>query len=376
MEIGRLNSNTSNWLFSKWIDLGLLFLPLWGVWLVFFSYSSYFELITLPVWAWVIFIVGLDVSHVWSSLFRTYFVKDEFNAHKKLFILAPIIALSVSIALLSISMLMFWRVMAYFAVFHFIKQQYGFVALYKLRKQEKRKQFIKDKLVIYIATIYPVIFWHFNSSSDFNWFVESDFLPVYDWVQNNALIAKSFYLLNWGYWLFIGAWFIQEMVAFKQSKISMGKVIWILTTAINWWFAIVYFNSDVIFSVSNVVAHGIPYLVLIYFYGVKKEEIKESKKTKIIWRFKWILLLICTVLIAAFVEEYFWDMLVYREHTTLFESVLPYHWDQLSSNWGVMLAVAILAMPQQVHYIIDGFIWKMNTKNPYLKPIFKPSDES
>jgi hypothetical protein len=38
----------------------------------------------------------------------------------------------------------------------------------------------------------------------------------------------------------------------------------------------------------------------------------------------------------------------------------------------VIFAIAILAMPQQVHYIVDGFIWKMNDKNPYLKPIFKP----
>ena len=135
--IGHSNFKENAWLTTKWGDLLFIFLPVWVLWLVFFTNSSSLPSLDLPNWAWLIFILGFDVSHVWSTLFRTYLDKDEVKSHKKLFIIAPIIALISSVILLSYSLNMFWRVMAYVAVFHFIKQQYGFAMLYKVKKGEK-----------------------------------------------------------------------------------------------------------------------------------------------------------------------------------------------------------------------------------------------
>lgn len=372
-EIGHLNTKPGNWLFSNWADLLILFAPVWILWGVFFSNSAYFVGQEMPIWAWVLFIVGLDVSHVWSSLFRTYLDKEEFATHKVLLILTPILVILISVLLISFSIEWFWRIMAYLAVFHFIKQQYGFVALYKMKAGENRKQLLSDKWVIYFATIYPVVFWHFNSTAQFNWFVQHDFFELHSLAKNQAFIQQLFSIGNWVYWMVIGTWvFLEIRARIKGNIISTGKILWVLTTAVNWWFGIVYYNSDVIFSISNVVAHGIPYMALIYFYGLKKKELKTGFSQKVSWKFKWIIILIATIFIAAIVEEYFWDMLVYREHDVFFEQIYPYNWDQLTNHWAVIIAIAILAMPQQVHYIVDGFIWKMNDKNPYLKPIFKP----
>ena len=105
--------------------------------------------------------------------------------------------------------------------------------------------------------------------------------------------------------------------------------------------------------------------------GIPKEQVQLNIK-RIVRR---VLIIVSVIFLAAFVEEYFWDMLVYREHTSIFERVFPYHWDQLHYTWSIAIAVALLALPQQVHYIVDGFIWKMNAKNKYLKPIFS-RDES
>ena len=30
---------------------------------------------------WAVFIVGIDVSHVWSTLFRAYLDREEFGSH-------------------------------------------------------------------------------------------------------------------------------------------------------------------------------------------------------------------------------------------------------------------------------------------------------
>lgn len=376
-ETGLSNIKTGNWIISGPIDLLVFLLPVWILWIVFFSNASFFENAQLPIWAWVVFILGIDVSHVWSSLYRTYLDKEEFQAQKRVLIFAPIIALGLSVVLLNISMLTFWRAMAYLAVFHFIKQQYGFIALYKLKAQDKVKWFISDKWMTYIATLYPVVYWHFNSESTFNWFVSNDFFQLHGLFANSQILSYVFTGLNVVYWLLIVAWVLHQVNAKRKGEtVSTGKVLWMLTTAVNWWFGIVFFNSDVIFSISNVVAHGIPYLGLIYFYRLRKTEIKQQERSRLFQRLKWIGLLVLTVLIFAFVEEYFWDMLVYRDHFVFFESVYPYHWEQLTTGWPITIAIALLALPQQVHYIIDGFIWKMNAKNKYLKAIFKPNHES
>ena len=376
-EIGHLNSKQGHWLISKPVDLLVLLLPVWALWLVFFSNTTFFQNIQLPLWAWVVFILGVDVGHVWSSLFRTYLDPEEFKTHKKLLILTPIILFVASVTVLSFSMLWFWRLMAYVAVFHFIKQQFGFVALYKLKAGEKRKQLLSDKRIIYLATLYPVVYWHFNSDASFNWFMGNDFFQLHALFKNQVAVQTIFEILNWGYWGLIAIWLSFEIKAIlKGERVSIGKILWVLTTALNWWFGIVYFNSDVIFSVSNVVAHGIPYVALIYFYNLKKKELMAQVNMKVIWRLRWIAILLFTIILAAIVEEYFWDMFVYREHHQFFETILPYNWNQTTTKWGLVFAVAILALPQQTHYIIDGFIWKMNAKNKFLKPIFKPKNES
>jgi len=89
--IGHSNFKSDNWIMSKSGDLLLWFAPVWLLWFVFFSNATYFESIDLPIWAWVVFILGFDVSHVWSTIFRTYLDKDEFKSHKKLLILSPLI---------------------------------------------------------------------------------------------------------------------------------------------------------------------------------------------------------------------------------------------------------------------------------------------
>ncbi len=376
-ETGHLNFKRRNWLISGPTDLLILFAPVWVLWIIFFSDAPYFQSVELPLWAWAIFILGIDVSHVWSSLFRTYLEKDELKTHRTLLILTPIFALALSIIIMSFSMQWFWRVMAYIAVFHFIKQQYGFVALYKLKSGEKRKQIISDKVIIYIATLYPLIFWHLNSTATFNWFVSDDFFPLHKLFGDPSSMISFFQIVNVLYWGTIGFWLFLEIKAYRNKRsVSIGKIIWVVTTAINWWFGIVYFNSDVIFSISNVVAHGIPYIALIYYYKLKKEEVVQQQPPRINKKVKWLFILFITIILAALTEEYFWDMLIYREHSSFFESIHPYNWEQLANEWWIIFAIALLALPQQIHYVIDGFIWKMNSKNKYLKPMVKPKDES
>src|ERR1044071_6913743 len=84
-----------------------------------------------PDWAWVPAVLLIDVAHVWSTAFRVYLDTDELKRRPWLYSLVPLIGFAIGVALYSEGELVFWRVLAYLAVFHFIRQQYGWVALYR-----------------------------------------------------------------------------------------------------------------------------------------------------------------------------------------------------------------------------------------------------
>ena len=75
--------------------------------------------------------------------------------------------------------LTFWRVLALVAVFHFVRQQYGWVALYRAKLKEKsRITWWIDAAAVYLATVYPLAFWMTSLPRNFEWFVQNDFFSL------------------------------------------------------------------------------------------------------------------------------------------------------------------------------------------------------
>lgn len=368
-----MSQNHRNWLFSRPIDLGILLLPVWGVWLACFLLSEQTIQAEIPLWVWLVFILGIDVSHVWSTIFRTYLDREEFAHHKQTLLLAPLLCFSACFVLAGWSLDWFWRILAYVALFHFIKQQYGFLALYKVRAgQFLQKRVFGDKWVIYTSMLYPVLYWHLTDERAFSWFVQGDFFNLQMLIPDFSFGPLFFQVCNGLYFLMLLGWLTEELWAVRKQKARFhwGKTLWLLTTAGNWYLGIVYFNSDLAFTLTNVVAHGIPYLALIFFYTERKKQIKQVKKLETGIVFLHILGMLAVVLFLAFGEEYLWDMLLFRERSGFFSSIVPYVLPTLEHPLTQALAFALLALPQTTHYFLDGFIWRNNAKNPYLKQIF------
>ena len=59
-------------------------------------------------YTWLFLIVFIDVAHVYSTLFKTYFVKSEFQRRKKLYIGLPIICFLIGLFLFGLERLMQW----------------------------------------------------------------------------------------------------------------------------------------------------------------------------------------------------------------------------------------------------------------------------
>ena len=331
----------SKWLFSRNVDLSV-FLGSAVLSLLLLAIGWQLGILNedSPDWTWISAVLLIDVAHVWSTSFRVYFDAEEFKSRFWLYVLVPVFGYVVGVTLYSEGELTFWRVLAMVAVFHFVRQQYGWVNLYraKLRERSKTTWWI-DAAAVYLATIYPLAFWMTNERN-FNWFVANDFfvLPV--------LVEQILFPV---YVLALAAYFGKSVyLYFKEGFLNIGKDIVVATTAVCWYVGIVFFNSDYAFTVTNVIIHGVPYFALIYVYAKSRRESAGRFYRSL--SSNWVVFL-ASLWALAYVEELFWHRGVWHERDWLFGA----NWN--AEDWKMYL-VPLLAVPQLTHYILDGFIWR------------------
>jgi hypothetical protein len=333
------------WLFSRSVDLsvflGSALTALAALWIGSRAGVLYGD---TPDWAWVPAVLLVDVAHVYATGFRVYLDADELRRRRWLYSIVPIVGLAAGIALYSRGELVFWRVLAYLAVFHFIRQQYGWVALYRARLGERdRIGRLIDTAAIYAATIYPLIYWHTHLPRRF-WLPSILYRvaePVY-WVLLAAYCCKSLH-----------QWLVRR-------RPNPGKDIIVITTAVCWYVGIVGFNSDYGFTVTNVITHGVPYLALVYWYARSRRN-TSGGIYKLLARGR--VMFLATLWLFAYLEEMLWDRGVWHDRPWLFGA----SWEV---GWLKVLVVPLLALPQVVHYVLDGFVWRRKN-NPNFSLIQK-----
>ena len=184
----------SKWLFSPSVDLGV-FLGSAMVSILLLVIGARIGVLQdeSPDWTWIAAVLMIDVAHVWATSFRVYFDLDELKKRVWLYTLVPFFGYFVGVALYSESALTFWRILAYLAVFHFVRQQYGWVALSRAKaKETSNLTWWIDTLTVYLATIYPLAFWMTSLPRNFEWFVQNDFLNLPELIEK---ILFPIYLL-------------------------------------------------------------------------------------------------------------------------------------------------------------------------------------
>ncbi len=350
----------SQWLVSARFDLAFFVAPpLVAVAVLCASPASLFEQQELPVWAWVLLIPAIDVSHVYASLYRTYFDRGEFQRRKTLYCAVPALSFLAATIAYSVDALLFWRLLAYTAVWHFVRQQYGFLALYRRRRGERERAEARlDAALLYLATLYPLIYWHTHLPRRFVWFVDGDFLPI-----SAAGLAST---AGWLYAAVAVVYIVKEGAKLLAGRApSAGKNLLLLTTALTWYVGIVEYDSDYSFTVTNVIPHGVPYVALVWIYCRRKWTGSQARGwLTVISRPRWVVAFVGVLVALAFCEEGLWDLLVWGDHPALFGG--RNHVLSMADSTLLPFVVGLLAMPQATHYVLDGFIWKLNGDNPDL----------
>ena len=332
----------SKWLFSREVDLSV-FLGSALLSLLLLAIGWQFGILNeeSPDWTWITAVLLIDIAHVWSTSFRVYFDAEEFKRRAWLYTLVPVFGYLVGVALYSEGELVFWRALAILAVFHFVRQQYGWVALYRRKSGEtSRWTWWVDAAAIYLATVYPLAFWMTNLPRKFEWFVANDFFAL------PALVETILFPI---YVLALAAYFGKSVYRyFAEGFLNIGKDIVVATTAICWYAGIVFFNSDYAFTVTNVIIHGVPYFAIVYFYAKARRESAGGFYQKL--SANWFVFL-ATLWALAYIEELVWHRGVWHEKNWLF-----------GANWELgnlkPFLVPLLAIPQLTHYVLDGFIWR------------------
>jgi hypothetical protein len=349
------------WLFSRNVDLAVFL----GSAAVSFAALGLGALTGVlhdetPGWAWVPAVILCDVAHVWATVFRTYLDPAERRARPKLLALAPAFGLAASVALISFGELAFWRALAYLAIFHFVRQQYGWVSLYRARAGEStRAGRIIDTAAIYAATSWPLLYWHTHTPRRFAWFYPGDVVALPSFVMPVATVA---------YVIALAAYAARSLTMWLRGMPNPGKDVVVVTTALAWYVGIVAFDSDYAFTVTNVFMHGIPYFALVYVHARARARTSAAGKTagpSLAQRLtRSVPVYLAALWLIAFAEELLWDRAVWHEKDWLFGDA----WNVGALKW---LVVPLLALPQLTHYVLDGFIWRRRS-NPSVAGLVAP----
>ena len=293
-----------------------------------------------PAWVYVVCVLLVDVAHVYATLFRTYLDPRKRREWRRLLVGVPI---GCTVALLAVQVLLptlLWTVLAYLAAFHFVRQVVGFGMLYRAKAglPMAGPAARAERAALYAVTVYPLFWWHLHLPQPFVWFVPGDFvaLPVGTAGAWLALVGAGVAALALG----AHAWY-----RLSSRRWSPGRDLWLLSSAVVWFGGIMVASNDLAFTVSNTIAHGVPYFALVILVRRPSSEGGAS----------WLgpaLLVVATAVLLAVVEEGLWDRLVWHDREWLFGTGTP-------PPWLVWLAVPLLAVPQTTHYVLDRYIWQI-----------------
>lgn len=325
-------------------------------------FPSFFETqLELQPWQWLVLVAFIDVGHVYSTLYRTYFNSETRLQFKNLLTILPITCFVFALfVLVVLDWIWFWRILAYVAVFHFIRQHYGFMKIFLGKPLQPNWKNKLDIVSIYLVTLLPLAHWHF-SVRNFSWFIPGDFFSLH---CNNCA-----YWIELVFWSSCAIYLIAEVYfIIKNNSLNLHKNLHWIGTSASWYLGIIHFNSDLAFTFLNTTTHGIPYLALIWSYA-QKNNYKETWTHWIQFTLKkrnWIFFVLFLFGLGI-LEEGLWDKFVWHEHPQLFQFL----GHPITLKGIVMkILVALLILPQLVHYCIDGFIWRINKDKTLHQRIF------
>ncbi len=345
----------SQWLFGPRRDLALVLGPLL---LALGAHALVPSDFGNPLWAYILFVVSFDVAHVWATGYLTYFDRIQFKARRRLLLMIPLVCFTASFGLHLYSNVVFWTAVAYVAIGHFIKQQVGFVMLYKgLANERSTLDYRLDKAAIWLGALGPIFLWHADPAEAFEWFgAHEDFALRVPPALAHTVVGLMLALQ-------VG-WLGRQLARIRAGDVpSVPKMVWVIASWVSWWLGVRVATNFIVATAFINLFHGIPYTALVWWRCSRAPQgrapfIRRWMERSSIGAFYLVLLGF------ALLEEGLWERFVW--HTYLPGMNIDV---EVLGAIAVSVWVALLSLPQITHYVLDGVLWRMTPANSDLREL-------
>lgn len=285
-------------------------------------------------------LVLLDAGHAYATLLRTYFRKSELN-RSRFYLVAPVIVLIVMFSWSYLGIPFLWRFLLYSTFYHHMKQNYGLFMWYSKLDGIKPT---KEKIDVYLMALLPFILFHFR---------EIDYQALYHDSEFPLFSGSEF--IGWGIGIYTLYFFYNMLSMYKRmvkKEVGTGLALsYILPACLNYVCFLVFKHSYQVYM-PLLAFHAISYLSMISLSMERLNPVKVSPFK--IWGLI-VGIVVFFVLIEYSITDYF----------EVFSSPA-----NLQGNLALSLVVAFSVLPNLMHFMIDGIIWKR--ENPDFQVILNP----
>tara|TARA_Y100000768_G_scaffold388287_1_gene383328 strand:+ start:21397 stop:22440 length:1044 start_codon:yes stop_codon:yes gene_type:complete len=320
--------------FSSWFFVGIFFF--------LFSHLTDYRFHNQKQLPWILIIIIKslqEITHVYATFLISYADQEVFKKLKRILIMTPILIFLASFAfIIGGKENWFFILIAQTAIFHVIRQEYGWMKI-ATRLDSYHSKWLErlDLLTIYSITISPTL-WLLRHSENGYWIRPGDSFLVPDIL---ARFAMSFSLI-----VIILFWIINSFHWWKYRQVNLTKILVFFNGFFGWYIALYFITDPQYFLLSSwllTFAHGVPYFFIVF----KTERLGDSS----LIQGKYFRLSRSAYLYGLLILFFF---IFYAP----FASIQKFY--ELPLFWKALLASAI-SCPNIVHCIIDGFLWRKST---------------
>lgn len=330
------------WIFNKKIDLTFIFFPMLGIPLFFLFFN---ELNNFTLIFFLIMIQLLDVGHVYTTVWMTIFDKKELSSNKIRYILYPILIGIIFFLWIYLKIPFFWSFIAYFTIYHNIKQGYGIQRWY----QKKHDRYCKESnYLFYLMTSLPVLIAHFRDNLNISFYTEKDDM-IFKYIGEDFFFAGiqfdnlPIFFLYIIYFLIIAYFITTEGVRFnKTNKLETTRFLYILAFSFMYGISFIYFKHIIHIASAIIISHALLYIYILYKKLPEMYPKKFNRKNVLFF-------LVLTILAGSGLNYYIQENLI---------EVSYYYLNK--SNILEIIFTLLYVIPTICHFIWDASIWKSN----------------
>jgi len=345
----------NNWISSPRFDLSFIILPpILGLFfgIILSSDNQLLQSIQVQL---VVVLVIIDLAHLISMWFRIYTSGQEGPREIKKYwlIYAGLIALFFTIGMFKKFNYVF-PFITYFAIFHNIRQNYGFYSFYRKNETKNLNEIKFEKFFFHLISLFPLILWHMNPKGFDNYW-SRDFLsiPYIEYLKLPLIIVFGASII---------LYCVLSFRKYKNNDLSPTKIIFLLAVTFGWYGTMLVAKETLSLFLAIISAHAIAYLFFVWkLYNNQMKSTLSKVTDKIL--LKKNLVFFGFVLCFGYIARGFIETSLQSNGLRDFWGAG--FWHELGNVDNNILLVFLFVFPfatQVSHFVIDGFIWKPNRK--------------